>query len=186
MTMTDVHLMTAVPTVILGGTITLAYSWLAFKTPTDDSDVDVAIHLAASIFWCSFAYTLRAIYWSLTGFGTLPVWVEDHYSGLSATLNLIFAYGCYRGHKAVWLLLPVDARGKVHRCLAWTIWLDAPRPVRHVLRELGRGFRHLLGIERRTGAKPDTGERRREEDRTGNAPDTGERRRRTDRKDDPR
>ena len=106
-----------------------------------DQEVNAAIHLAAGIFWTTAAYTARAGYWDLFSLAVLPRWGLDYSVWLDVGCNLVFAYGCWRAHPAIILLLPDDRLGTLRRWLAWTLVPDAPR----LLSRLGRAMRRATG-----------------------------------------
>ena len=110
---------------------------------TDDPEVNAAIHLAAGIFWTTAAYTARAAYWGLSSLEFLPRWGLDYSVWLNVGCNLVFAYGCWRAHQAIFLLLPDDRRSRVRRWFAWTLVPDAPRRVRRLLGRLGSALRRV-------------------------------------------
>ena len=141
--MADTHLLSAIPTLLLGGTVAASYAWLALRRTTDDPEVNAAINLAAGIFWTTAACTARAAYWGLSSLAILPRGGLDHSVALDVGCNLVFAYGCWRAHRAIILLLPKDRRSRVRRWLAWTLVPDAPRPVRRLLGCLGRAFARI-------------------------------------------
>jgi hypothetical protein len=143
--MADTHFLSSIPTLLLGGTVAASYTWLALRRVTEDPEVNAAIHLAAGIFWTTAAYTARAAYWGLSSLEVLPRWGLDYSIWLDVGCNLIFVYGCWRAHQAIFLLLPDDWRSRVRRWLAWTLVPDAPRPVRRLLSRLGRALRRVTG-----------------------------------------
>ena len=126
-----------------------SYTWLALRRVTDDQDVSAASHLAAGIFWTTAAYTARAAYCCLSSLEVAPRWGLEYSVWLDVGCNLIFAYGCWRAHQAIFLLLPDDRRSRVRRWLAWTLVPDAPRPVRRLLNRLGRALRRITSWRRR-------------------------------------
>ncbi|MBM9595984.1 hypothetical protein [Roseitranquillus sediminis] len=138
--MDDTHVLSSIPTLLLVCTVTASYTGLALRRVTDDPEVNVAIHLAAGIFWTTAAYTARAAYWGLSSREFRPRWGLDYSVALDVGCNLLFAYGCWRAHQAICLLSPEDRRGRVRRWLVWTLVPDAPRPVRRLL---GRAFRQV-------------------------------------------
>ena len=106
--MADTHFLSSIPTLLLGGTVAASYTWLALRRVTEDPEVNAAIHLAAGIFWTTAAYTARAAYWGLSSLEFLPRWGLDYSVWLDVGCNLAFAYGCWRAHQAIFLLLPED------------------------------------------------------------------------------